>query len=98
MNNTYNPKPIDISHVELPENLRTLSEVLAENVHDIWAKNRLDEGWTYGPRRDDVLKTHPDLVPYEALLESEKEYDRRTSMDTLKTIIAKGYIITKRDD
>lgn len=98
MNNTYNPKPIDISHVELPENLRTLSEVLAENVHDIWAKHRIEEGWTYAPQRDDVLKTHPDLVPYHDLPEGEKEYDRRTSMDTLMTIIALGYGITKMED
>lgn len=97
MNNTYDPKPIDISHVKMPENLCALSEELAENVHDIWAKHRIEEGWTYAPQRNDVLKTHPDLVPYKDLPEGEKEYDRRTCMDTLKTIIANGYIIKKRE-
>ena len=97
MNNTYNPKPIDISDVELPEDLRGLSEELAKNVHDKWAKQRIREGWTYGPQRDDVRKTHPDLVPYEELPESEKDYDRSSSMDTLKLIISRGYKITKTE-
>lgn len=97
MNNTYNPKPIDISDVELPEDLRSLSEELAKNVHDKWAKQRIREGWTYGPQRDDVRKTHPDLVPYDELPESEKDYDRSSSMDTLKLIISRGYKITKTD-
>ena len=37
--------------------------------------------------RSDDLKTHPCLVPYEELPEEEKEYDRKTSIGTLKLII-----------
>jgi hypothetical protein len=53
------------------------------------------EGWTYGPKRDDATKTHPSLVPYEQLSESEKDYDRATAMETVKTILALGYRIEK---
>lgn len=91
----YNPQPIDVSDVVLPLELEDLIEALAENVHDTWAKGRIDEGWTYGPVRDDVKKHHPCLVPYGELSESEKEYDRNTAISTLKFIVKKGYAIYK---
>ena len=42
---------------------RYLEVSLAENVHDTWAKGRMDDGWTYGPVLDDAKKQHPCLVP-----------------------------------
>jgi hypothetical protein len=54
------------------------------------------DGWRYGARRDDAKKEHPSLVPYEELSEKEKEYDRRTAIETLKTIVALGYRIDRR--
>ena len=60
---TYIPSPMDLSSVELPESLIELSEMIAKNVHEVWSKSRMDEGWTYGPERDDVHKKHPCLVP-----------------------------------
>lgn len=89
----YKPKPIDTSGVKLPRGLQKLTEELAENNHDLWAKKRLAEGWTYGPNRDDRKKTHPDLIPYNDLSDSEKEYDRITAMEGLRAIIALGYQI-----
>jgi hypothetical protein len=91
----YSPKPLDTSSVALSDELEALTEYLAENTHDIWATQRLAEGWTYGPQRDDAAKKHPDLIPYADLSESEKEYDRRTAMETLKAILALGYRIEK---
>ena len=91
----YQPKPMDTSEVELPGKLRKLTEELAENTHEIWARQRIAEGWTYGPERDDGKKKHPDLVPYAALPESEKAYDRNTALETLKVIVAMGYRIEK---
>ena len=92
----YEPTPIDTSDVELSEEIRELTELLARNIHDVYARGRLDEGWSYGPGRDDDRKENPSLVPYEELSESEKEYDRRTAMETLKTIVALGYRIVKK--
>ena len=92
---TYKPMPIDTSKVKLPGELLKLTELLAENSHDNWAKQRMAEGWVYGPKRDDARKQHPDLVPYKDLPESEKEYDRIAAMETLKAIIALGYRIEK---
>ena len=89
----YKPNPIDTANVVLPTELQRLSELLAENTHDLWAAQRLAEGWSYGERRDDQQKLHPCLVPYEQLPESEKEYDRTTALGALKTILVLGYTI-----
>ncbi|MCI8490489.1 MAG: Ryanodine receptor Ryr [Lachnospiraceae bacterium] len=91
----YIPNPIDTSDIELPPDLIELTEKLAENVHENWSKGRLEEGWTYGPGRNDDVKTTPCLVPYDHLTESEKEYDRNTSLETLKLILKLGYTIRK---
>jgi ryanodine receptor 2 len=92
---TYEPKPIDTSNVQLSADLLALTEQLAENAHDLYARQRQSEGWSYGPQRNDVTKENPTLVPYQDLPESEKEYDRQTAMETLKAIIALGYRIEK---
>lgn len=91
----YVPRPVDVSDVRLPEELAPLVEVMAKNVHEVWAAERIKEGWSYGEVRNDELKTHPCLVPYEQLPESEKEYDRNTSIGTLKLIAKSGFKITK---
>ena len=95
MKNDYEPKPIDTSNVVLPAELDELVEKLARNVHDVWAKSRIDEGWTYGEQRNDSLKQHPCLVDYDELPEAEKEYDRITAIGTLKLITHLGFKISK---
>lgn len=89
----YKPDPIDTSDLVLSAELLELTEKIAENVHDVWAVGRLEQGWTYGKERNDELKTTPCLVPYSELPESEKEYDRNTALETLKLIIKLGYKI-----
>lgn len=91
----YVPSPSDTQSVELPEELLPLIEEMAKNVHEVWAQNRINEGWAYGPERDDAKKQHPCLVPYEELPDSEKEYDRATSQETLKLILKSGFSISK---
>ena len=91
----YTPQPIDTSEIMIPTELEPLVEVMAKNVHEVWAKERIIQGWTYGERRDDIKKHHPCLVPYEELSEDEKKYDRNTSQETLKLIIKLGFSISK---
>lgn len=93
---TYHPKLIDLSNIELSTDFHPLREAIAENAHDTWAMERQSEGWTYGPRRDDEKRETPDMVPYEQLPESEKQYDRIMAEDTLKLLIALGYSIVRR--
>ena len=89
----YIPTPISTDGVALPPELEALVERLAENSHDHWALQRIKGGWTYGPQRDDIRKTHPDLVPYSDVPEEEKEYDRTSVVETLKVILRLGYKI-----
>ena len=95
MKSDYIPAPIDVSDIQLPSELCELAEIIAKNVHEVWAAGRLAEGWKYGSERNDMLRTHPGLVPYEELSETEKDYDRRTAMETLKLIQKIGFGIKK---
>ena len=92
---TYPPHPIDTKDVELSEELKALTEQLAENVHEVWSTGRIAEGWQWGETRDQARKLHPCLVPYDKLPENEKEFDRNTAMETIKTILKLGYKISK---
>lgn len=91
----YNPKPIDTEQIALDQEILELGELLARNAHDVWAKERMKQGWVYGESRNDEAKEHPCLIPYEDLPESEKAYDRSTAMETLKVIVSMGYEIRR---
>ena len=96
MKKNYVPQPVDTNDVVLPVELDELVENIAKNVHEVWAQSRMKEGWIYGEERNDVLKTHPCLIPYEELPEEEKAYDRDTAFGTLKLITKLGFKITKK--
>jgi hypothetical protein len=91
----YNPKPKVFSDIQLPPAIVELTERLARNTHDLWARQRMDEGWKFGPERDDARKQHPGLVPYDELSDSEKEYDRQTALEAIKLILSEGFEIKK---
>lgn len=95
-NNNYIPQPEDTAGVEIPAELMELAEQMARNVHEVWARSRMAQGWTWGPERDDAARRHPCLVPYDELPEIEKEYDRATSQETLRLILKLGFGISRR--
>lgn len=96
MKQKYIPSPANTRDVRLPQELLPLIEEMAKNVHEVWSQHRINEGWSYGPLRDDIKKLHPCLIPYEELPESEKEYDRATSQETLRLILKLGFDISKK--
>ncbi|MBQ2520701.1 MAG: Ryanodine receptor Ryr [Paludibacteraceae bacterium] len=91
----YEPHPLNLEDVPLTDDLQELQEAIAENAHEVWAAARKTEGWTYGPVRNDALKHHPDLIPYSALPDSEKEYDRLMAFNTIKLVKKLGWKIVK---
>lgn len=93
----YLPKVIDTNAVVLTDNVRDLIELLAENIHDIWARQRYSEGWHYGPRTDPDKREHACLVPYDRLSDTEKDCDRQMAEQTIKAIVALGYMIEKKE-
>jgi len=46
--NGFKPAPLDLSAITLTPKLEELIDQLAENTHNIWAQERISEGWTYG--------------------------------------------------
>ena len=72
-----------------------LLEKLAEQVHITWMNQRIKEGWSYGPGRDDEKKQTPCIIPFQNLPEIEKEYDRITARTVINTLQNEGYIITR---
>lgn len=92
----YEPSPISLDDVILSDDLAELQEAIAENAHEIWAKARTDQGWTYGPERNDAKKETPDMIPYCNLPENEKLYDREMAMQTLKLVKKLGFEIKKK--
>ena len=93
----YKPNPVDTRDIVLSEDLLALTELIAKNVHDVWAESRIREGWTYGETKDSIKKTTPCLIPYEELPEEEKEYDRNTAFETIRLIKKLGYQIIKQN-
>lgn len=92
----YIPHPIDTKDVLLSDELLDLGEMIARNVHEVWATGRIKDGWSYGMTRDDINKQHPCLIPYEDLPEQERDYDRDTALETLRLIVKLGFSIEKR--
>lgn len=91
----YIPKPKDTSSITLPKELELLTEQMARNVHEVWADNRVKDGWVYGESRNDIDKTTPCIVDYDKLPQRERDYDRDTAISTIKFIISMGYEIKK---
>lgn len=91
----YYPDPIDVSGVELPAAMDGDVELIARDVHEVWAQQRLERGWGYGEMLDTGRKTHPCLVEYDALPEIEKDMDRATVIRTIKLLLWLGYKIEK---
>lgn len=92
----YEPKPINLDKIELTDELAELQEAIAENAHDVWAAARIREGWSYGPEKDVINKKCPDLIPYSAMPDSEKEYDRIMALDSIKLVKKLGFEIIKK--
>lgn len=91
----YIPNPVDTKSIQISDELKSLVEEMAKNVHEAWAQTRISQGWTYGEERNDAEKKHSCLVPYDELSEEEKTYDRNTSIETIKLILKLGFKITK---
>lgn len=93
----YIPQPIDTTGVELPAELMELADVIARNVHEVWAQARIREGWTYSNKRDDDKRQTPCLVDYDELSDEEKAYDLNTAFETLRLITKLGFKIIKSE-
>ncbi|KAJ3591316.1 hypothetical protein NHX12_009262, partial [Muraenolepis orangiensis] len=95
--NGYKPAPLDLNYVKLTPNQNTLVERLAENGHNVWARDRVRQGWTYSIVQDIFNKRNPRLVPYNLLDEKTKKTNRDTVCAAVRTLIGYGYNIEPPD-
>lgn len=89
--NGYKPAPLDLSAVVLTPKLEELIDQLAENTHNLWAKERIHQGWTYGLNEDSENFRSPHLVPYNKVDEAIKKANRDTASETVRTLLVYGY-------
>ncbi len=94
----YIPSPLDTSKIKLSDDIVRLTEFYAENAHEVWAEEKIAQGWHYGPKLDEDKKEHPLLVPYKELPENEKRYDRNVAQENIKAILSTGYRIERPSD
>ena len=74
----------DFWQVILSNYIEQVRDKLAENIHEMWAMNKIEQGWCYGDRRDDLRLIHPCLTSFEKLPPTEKRYDATLALQTLK--------------
>ncbi len=77
------PSEIQITDARLEE--------LSIREHARWMSDRMQNGWTFGAKRDDARKLHPLLVPWEDLTEPEKQKDRDTVLNLPRLIERTGF-------
>ncbi|XP_071962240.1 ryanodine receptor 2-like isoform X3 [Antedon mediterranea] len=93
MPNGYKPAPFNLSSIILNPMLERLVDLLAENSHNVWAKERIEQGWTYGLSEDGTFKRNPLLIPYNELNDEAKKMNWSSAAETVKSIIAFGYTL-----
>lgn len=77
------PPPWPLAGVETHSSLQAAvryalehPELTPEGNHARWCERRTADGWVNGPVRDEHLKQHPCLVPYEELPRARQAQDR----------------------
>lgn len=56
MSNGYKPAPLDTREIQLEDKMMELVEHLAKNTHNVWAKEKISRGWTYGVSEVSCIK------------------------------------------
>ncbi|XP_046877714.1 ryanodine receptor 3 isoform X6 [Hypomesus transpacificus] len=97
MSNGYKPTPLELSDVKLTAGQEVLVDKLAENAHNVWAKDRIKQGWTYGIQQDVKSRRNPRLVPYALLDERTKKSNRDSLREAIRTLVGYGYDIDPPD-
>uniref|UniRef100_A0A914H250 Ryanodine receptor n=1 Tax=Globodera rostochiensis TaxID=31243 RepID=A0A914H250_GLORO len=86
--NGYKPQPLDTHEIELSESMQSLIEALARNTHNVWAKEKIKRGWTFGISElvDASQKRTPHLVPYDQVDERIKEANREAAAENIRSL------------
>jgi ryanodine receptor 2 len=81
--NGYKPAPLDLLTIQLSQKMNDLVILLAENTHNVWAAERISQGWTYGRTEDHLTRRSPHLVPYKWVDDVIKKANVDTASETV---------------
>ncbi|VDN03294.1 unnamed protein product [Thelazia callipaeda] len=86
--NGFKPQPLDSRDISLGENMYPLIDALAKNTHNVWAKEKIRRGWTFGLNEfvDLNQKRSPHLVPYEVVDQRIKEANKESATEFIKAL------------
>ncbi|NXO78085.1 RYR2 protein, partial [Sitta europaea] len=108
----YKPAPMDLSFIKLTPSQEAMVDKLAENAHNVWARDRIRQGWTYGiqqaicetklsllsiPVQDVKNRRNPRLVPYALLDERTKKSNKDSLREAVRTLLGYGYHLEAPD-
>ena len=106
----YDPSPVDTKnlHNDQPAlsdeglsdrttSLGRLAFDLARNSHEVWAKQRQEDGWRYGSTRDDSKKVHPSLRPFGQLSDRDRAYNESAAREAIRVVHSFAFAIVPDD-
>ncbi|XP_070401458.1 ryanodine receptor 2 isoform X3 [Nothobranchius furzeri] len=93
----YKPAPLDLSYIKLTPTQEAMVDKLAENAHNVWARDRIRQGWTYGILQDVKNRRNPRLVPYGLLDERTKKSNKDSLREAVRTLLGYGYNLEAPD-
>uniref|UniRef100_A0A674H7Q6 Ryanodine receptor 2 n=1 Tax=Taeniopygia guttata TaxID=59729 RepID=A0A674H7Q6_TAEGU len=93
----YKPAPMDLSFIKLTPSQEAMVDKLAENAHNVWARDRIRQGWTYGIQQDVKNRRNPRLVPYALLDDRTKKSNKDSLREAVRTLLGYGYNLEAPD-
>ncbi|XP_032040815.1 ryanodine receptor 2 isoform X12 [Aythya fuligula] len=93
----YKPAPMDLSFIKLTPSQEAVVDKLAENAHNVWARDRIRQGWTYGIQQDVKNRRNPRLVPYALLDDRTKKSNKDSLREAVRTLLGYGYNLEAPD-
>ncbi|NWT08499.1 RYR2 protein, partial [Vireo altiloquus] len=93
----YKPAPMDLSFIKLTPSQEAMVDKLAENAHNVWARDRIRQGWTYGIQQDVKNRRNPRLVPYALLDDRTKKSNKDSLREAVRTLLGYGYHLEAPD-
>ena len=70
---------------------------LARVEHDRWMQEKLANGWTYAPVRDNAKKHHHMLIPYEKLPSEEQQKDINVVNNIIPLLRSVGLRVCRKE-
>jgi RyR domain len=80
----------DVHEIRLAE---SQIEALAEAEHRRWIASRTVGGWRFGATRSESERTHPSMIPWSQLTESERAKDRDVVRQLPRVLRAAGLVV-----